>query len=73
MGSSYIPKRIGTIDIIVDDKMKVLRELCVVDNKNDDAIRAKLVAAIRDNPTMDMQRIVDRVARKLIYERFNQD
>lgn len=73
MGSSYIPKHAGTIDAIVDDKMKVLRELCVVDNKNDDSVRAKLVAAIRDNPTMDMQRIVDRVARKLIYERFNQD
>lgn len=73
MGSSYIPKRIATIDVIVDDKMKVLTELCVADNKTYDSIRSRLVAEIRKYPDIDMQRIVDRVARTMIYEKFNKD
>ena len=46
MSNSYVSKNIGDIDYVVDDKMKVLYELCVVDDKNYDSVRAKLVANI---------------------------
>lgn len=73
MGSSYIHKRAGTIDVIVNDKMKVLTELCVTDNKTYDSVRARLVAEIKNHPDIDPQRMVDRIARTMIYEKFNND
>lgn len=73
MSSSYIHKRAGTIDVVVDDKMKVLYELCVVDNKNYDSVRAKLVAEIKNHPDIEAQRIADRFARTMMYEKFNKD
>jgi hypothetical protein len=73
MGRTYVPKNVNNIDYIVDEKMRVLTELCVVDNKTYDAVRAKLITEINKYPDIDMQRIVDRVARTLIYEKFNKD
>ena len=67
------PKHAGTIDVIVDDKMKVLSGLCVVDNKDYDSVRAHLIAEIKNHPDIDMQRMVDRIARTMIYEKFNKD
>ena len=69
--SSYVPKHAGTIDAIVDDKMKVLYELTVADNKNFESIKASLVSEIRKFPEADPQRIVDRVARTLICKKFD--
>ena len=73
MASSYVPKYAGTIDAVVDDKMKVLYELCVVDHNTYNSAREKLVAEIKKYPDLDMQRVADRVARKLFYEKFNKD
>lgn len=66
----YIPVQPRTEKMVVDEKMKVLEELCVVDKKNRDEIRAVLFEEIHKYPDTDMDRVVDRVARMLISKKF---
>ena len=66
----YIPKP-KTTDEIIDEKMKVLTELCVVDKKNYDEIRAELVIAVSRNLDRDIDVVLDRVAKKMIREKFD--
>lgn len=70
MPKNYVPVKPRTIDIIVDEKMKVLEELCVVDNKNHNDIRLQLLEEIRKYPDTDADRVADRVARALISRKF---
>ena len=71
--NGYHPKYVGTMDAIVDEKMKVLEELCVIDDRENPTIRAKLVNAIKQHPESDMQVVVDRIAKTMIFEKFNKD
>lgn len=66
----YIPKP-KTTDGIIDEKMKVLTELCVADKKNYDEIRAELVIAVSHNHDRDIDVVLDRVAKKMIREKFD--
>ena len=70
MGSSYVRMHPRTIDIVVDEKMKVLTELCVVDKNNYKDVRALLFAEIRKYPNMDMDRVADRIGRMLFSKKF---
>ena len=67
----YIPKNGRTMDGIVDEKMKVLEQLTIVNAGNSKAIRERLVTAIKQHPDADMFGTVDRVAMTLISEAFN--
>lgn len=66
----YVPVKARTVDTIVDEKMIVLEELCVVDRKNEKDIRARLYEEIRKYPGTDPDIVVDRMARTLISKRF---
>lgn len=66
----YIPVQPRTDKMVVDEKMKVLTELCVVDKKNNDEIRALLFEEIHKHPDIDMDRVADRVGRMLFSKKF---
>lgn len=66
----YIPKP-KTTDEIIDEKMKVLTELCVADKKNYYEIRAELAIAVSNNLDRDIDVVLDRVAKKMIREKFD--
>lgn len=53
----------------IDDKMKVLREFCVVDRRNEQQIEQMLIDAINANPERDYEIVLDQVARALIKKR----
>ena len=55
----------------VDEKMRVLREFCVVNDKNAEQIRQKLLNAIVSESDHDYEMVLDRHARKLIAEKLN--
>ena len=52
----------------VKAKMTVLKEFCVVNAKNESAIKAQLEQAIKDNPGRDYEVVLDQVANALIME-----
>ena len=58
-----------SIETIVNEKIKVLREFYVVDDYNEESIRNMLLTAIRDRPDSDPDAVADRVARPLIASR----
>lgn len=55
----------------VNEKMRVLREFYVIDNKNADEVKAMLEGAIRESPNRDYEIVLDQVARKLISNKLN--
>ena len=64
-GKIYKP----TVKNAINEKMKVLREFCIVDKKNEAEVRAKLEAAIEAEPNSDYEMVLDRVAHKMIAEK----
>lgn len=66
----YVPVKDRTVDMVVDEKIIILSEMCVVDRKNEKDIRAKLYEEIRKYPGTDPDIVVDRMARTLISKRF---
>ena len=55
----------------VRDKLKVLEEFYVFDPEEEDKYEARLYAAVRAEPEVDYNIILDRVARSLISEKLN--
>lgn len=55
-----------TVDYIINEKIKVLREFHIVNTMNEDSIRNMLFIAIRDRPDSDPDVVADRIARSLI-------
>jgi hypothetical protein len=70
MARKYEPVKPRTIDDVLDEKMQVLRELCVVTKENSADIRYLLLSEIRKYPDTDMDIVVDRVAKSLIANKF---
>ena len=70
MPGSYIPVKPRTVEMVVDEKKKVLEELYVVDEKNYNDVRAQLFSEIHKYQNVDADRVADRVARMLISKRF---
>ena len=58
-----------TVKKAIDEKMKVLKEFCVVDIRNEDKIREKLEKAVAGKPEMDFDMVLDRVAKRMINEK----
>ena len=65
VGQRLNPK---TVDSIINEKIKVLKDFCVVNVRNEESIRNKFIIAIRDNPNRDPNVIVDAIAKSLIVE-----
>lgn len=55
-----------TVDHIINEKIKVLREFHIVNTMNEDSIRNMLFIAVRDRPDSDPDAVVDRIAKSLI-------
>lgn len=55
-----------TLSQAVSEKLKVLREFCVVDYKNERQIKNQLLAAVKAEPNKDFDIVLDRVARSMI-------
>ena len=68
MNKYYAPKE-RTVKQIVDEKIKVLDDFCIVNLENENAIRKKLLAEIEKHPNTDPDITADRVARTLITEK----
>ena len=64
----YVGKPV-TIDDIINEKIKVLRDFYIVDATNEESIRNELVIAVRDNPHRDPNAVIDSIAKTLIAEK----
>lgn len=65
----YYKNMPNTVEGIIDEKIKVLRELCIVDTRNEESIRNMLLTAIRNRPQSDPLVVLDSVAKRLIAEK----
>ena len=53
----------------IDDKLQVLKDFYIIDDKNEDEYRKVLSSAIRAEPNTHHDIVLDRIARKLISEK----
>lgn len=61
---------VRTMEMVICEKLKVLREFYVINNYEEEKrIRADLSMAIRNEPYSDMDSVADRFARTLISEK----
>lgn len=60
-----------TIKQAINEKMRVLREFYVVDERNDTNVRQLLETAVVSSPHRDYEIVLDHVARRLIFEKLN--
>lgn len=70
MGNFYAPKERSTKQVI-NEKIRVLRDFCIVDDKNENSVRNKLLAEINNNPDKDPDIIADRIARRMISDKLS--
>ena len=55
--------------LVINEKIRVLRDFCIVDDSNEIAIRNRLLAEINSNPDKDPDIIADRIARRMISDK----
>lgn len=70
-GRGYTPVKPKTDDDIITEKMKVLKELCVADKKNESEIEYQLRSAVKNNPDTDIDIVLARVAKTLIRQYYD--
>jgi hypothetical protein len=66
----YVPAE-RKLDQAINEKIKVLREFYIVDDHNEEAIRQKLIKAVKAEPNKNFDIILDRVAHTMIMNRLN--
>lgn len=66
----HTPKR--TAETAVKEKLKVLREFCIVDDRNETVIRERLEKAIADKPDLNFDVVLDRMAKRMINEKLGE-
>ena len=75
--SMTITKYRGSLKTLINHKMKVLREFCVVDDDNEKEIKKYLQdyleLTMMTCPNRDPQVILDQAARPLIQQKFRED
>lgn len=54
------------VERAIDEKLGVLRDFCIVDDRNEDEIASILRKAVDARPGGDIYLTIDRAARKLI-------
>lgn len=64
-----VGERKPTVKQAVAEKMKVLKEFCIVNRLNKDEIEAALWAAIKVHPESDYEVVLDQAAHKMIAEK----
>lgn len=63
--SKYI-KKTSAKETMVNNKIKILRDFCIVNEKNKQQVEMYLVSALSQNPHRNPQTVLDRAARSLI-------
>ena len=63
--SKYI-KKASPKEVMVRDKLNILRDFCIVNEKNKQQVETYLVSALSQNPHKNPQTVLDRAARSLI-------
>lgn len=58
-----------TRDRAIDEKLRVLRDFCIVNRDNEEEYRKVLLNAILKEPDTHFDIVLDRVARKMIGEK----
>lgn len=56
----------------IEEKLKVLKEFCVVDTRNEATIRERLEKAVAERPDMHFDLVLDRTARRMINEKLGE-
>ena len=64
----YNPRPV-TVEDIINEKIKVLSDFCIVNAKNEESIRNMLIIAVRDNPHREPTVVIDSIAKSLIAEK----
>ena len=64
----YTPKR--GVKEAINEKIKVLKDFCIVDKTNEETFRARMKAEIERRPDVDFDRVLDSFAKNLIGEKF---
>lgn len=64
---NYKPKE-RTVDQIIDDKIRVLRDFCVVTDENEKDIRYELRTGINKDSGSKPDTVADRIAKRLMAE-----
>lgn len=67
---TFTPRR-PSVKQAINQKMRVLREFCVVDKDNEDSIRTYLKAAVDANLKYDYEHVLDRAAQVLIKQKLD--
>lgn len=60
-----------TADQAIQEKLKVLREFHIVDDRNEKSIKQKLIEAVEAEPKKNFDIILDRVAHTMIMNYLN--
>lgn len=63
--SKYI-KKASAKEVMVRNKLQILRDFCIVNEKNKQQVEMYLVSALPQNPHRNPQTVLDRAARSLI-------
>lgn len=69
MSRDYMKSRYVTAERAIEDKLQVLRDFYIVDNKNEEEYRKVLLLAVHDDPNTQFDIVLDRVAKRMIAEK----
>lgn len=67
---NYVPVE-RTLDQAIQEKIKVLKEFYVVDNRNEETIKQQLIDAVNAEPNKNFDIVIDRVAHTLIQRKLS--
>ena len=70
--SSYRRRYQVSTKTLLKEKLKVLREFYIVDDRNEDEIKKYLEQALIDRPNNDPQSVLDQAASVLIKKKFKE-
>ena len=69
MGRVHTKGTYITADKAIENKLQVLKDFYIIDNRNEDEYRKVLSSAVKKEPDTHFDIVLDRVAKKLISER----
>lgn len=69
MGRLHTSNCYITVDKAIDNKIRVLKDFCIVNKGNEEDIRRRLKLAVADDPHTHFDVVIDRVAKQLISEK----
>ena len=62
-----------TLKQAVNEKLRILRDFCIVDDKNKREYKGILLEAVSKYPNRDYEVVLDQAVAKILTERFNKE